>query len=324
MPVKGPGRFQEHPIMKRSEIIGIIYNSRVPEAQAMTLALMKRLDLEDKGWVCSAADVDPVMPEAKDTDLIITVGGDGTIIRAARLSVPHEIPILGINMGRLGFMTELETDEALDRVPQYLEGAAQVEERSMLQVNILSGKMQDSQKPLSPEYRAPVGDMPDYPQGTEYHVLNDAVVGRGAVSRLVRISAFIDGARLTDFRADAVIVSTATGSTGYNLSVGGPILSPKASEIILKAVAPHVGIAPALVLKSTSVVELIVETDHQTMLSVDGYIDIELASGDGIRVQRSPYKARFLRANPPAYFYETLTQRLGFGGGQSSTRAIQY
>ena len=278
----------------------------------MTSTLMERLDLGDKGWVCSASEVEPDKPEAKGTDLVITVGGDGTIIRAARLSVPLGIPLLGINMGRLGFMTELEASEAPDGVLQYLDGTPWVEERSMLQVDILSGEMRGSEGPL------PDTDRP------AYHVLNDAVIGRGAVARLVRISALIDGAQLTDFRADAVIVSTATGSTGYNLSVGGPILWPQAREIIIKAVAPHVGMAPALVVPSTSIVELSVETDHQVMLSLDGYEDLEMASGEGIRVQRSPYTALFLRANPPTHFYETLTRRLGFGGGQSSTRAIQY
>ena len=306
------GSLQENPIMKRLSTIGVVYNPRAPEAQVMTRAILERLNLEDKGWVRSASDLDPDMPEAKDTDLIITVGGDGTIIRAARLSVPHGIPILGINMGRLGFMTELEADEALDRVPQYMEGTARVEERHMLQVDMVSGKGENNQKGL------PAAKMHGY------HALNDAVVGRGAVARLVKTSTFIDGAHLTDFRSDAVIVSTATGSTGYNLSVGGPILPPQADEIILKPVAPHVGMAPALVLPPTTVIELIVETDHQAMLSVDGYLDTELAFGDGIRVQASPYKARFLRANPPTHYYETLTQRLGFGGGQSSTRAIQY
>ena len=299
-------------MLERATIIGIIYNSIVPEARAMSSALMKRLNLEDKGWSCSASDVDPSIPAAKDTDLIITVGGDGTIIRASKLTVPHGIPILGINMGRLGFMTELEADEALEKVPQYLDGTAWVEERSMLQVDIVPGKEQESRESLA------VVEMPFC------HALNDAVVARGAVSRLVKISAYIDGAHLTDFHADAVMVSTATGSTGYNLAVGGPILSPQANEIILKAVAPHVGMAPALVLPSTALVELTVQTDRQAILSVDGSEDLELASGDGVRVKKSPYKARFLRAYPQTHFYETLTRRLGFGGGQSSTRAIQY
>ena len=297
--------------MKQPATIGIIYNSRSRDSAEMSAVLKKRLGLEKRAWECSASDVDPDMPEASSTDMIITVGGDGTIIRAARLSVPHGIPILGINMGRLGFMTELEADRALEAIPRYLEGAARVEERSMLQVEMVA-RDPDTGETL------PVEGAPCY------HALNDVVVGRGAASRLVQIGAFIDGAHLTDFRADAVIVSTATGSTGYNLSVGGPILAPMAHDIVLKAVAPHVGIAPALVLPEGSQVELIVESDYHSMCSVDGHIDVEMKASDGIRVQKGPYKARFLRASPPTDFYLTLTRRLGFGGGQSSTRAIQY
>ena len=296
--------------MKRPETIGIIYNSWVPEASEMASALMERLNLETRGWACSAADVDPQMPQAEATDLIITVGGDGTIIRAAGVSVPHGIPILGINMGRLGFMTELEAEEAMDRVPQYIEVDARVEERCMLQVEVTSPKGSDIQNGQADEMA--------------YHALNDAVVARGAMSRVVRIDASIDGAPLTQFRADAVMVATATGSTGYNLSVGGPILPPEAGDMILKAVAPHVGMAPALVLPSTSVVELTVATDRPVMLSVDGYMDRDLAPGETVTVRSSPHMVRFLRHGPQSHFYETLTRRLGFGGGQSSTRAIQY
>ena len=297
--------------MKRAQMIGMIYNPAVPEAGKLASALVERLELNGKAWMCDANKAEPELPQARDTDLLITVGGDGTIIRAARLSVPWGIPLLGINMGRLGFMTELEADEALDKVPLYLEGSARVEERSMLQVEVFPDEIRESQGRITGG-------------GTCYHALNDAVVSRGGVSRLIRIGAYIDSAYLTDFRADAVIVSTSTGSTGYNLSVGGPILPPEAGEIIVKAVAPHVGIAPALVLPSASVIELTVETDHQAMVSVDGYLETALTSGGGIRVQTSPYKAHFLRAHPPTHFYSTLTQRLGFGGGQSTTRAIQY
>ena len=274
----------------------------------MASALIERLDLQDRAWVCSTSDVSPDMSVARDTDLVVTVGGDGTIIRAATVTAPNGIPILGVNMGRLGFMTELEADEALDSVPHYLEGTARVEGRFMLRVEVARVRGTD-------EAGASNG---------VYHALNDAVVGRGATSRVVQVRTAIDGAHLTDFRADAVIVSTATGSTGYNLAVGGPILAPQATDIILKSVAPHVGMAPALVLPGSSVVKLVVETDHQAMLSVDGFQDAELLAGDGVMVRQSHLKALFLRAYPATHYYETLTRRLGFGGGQSSTRAIQY
>lgn len=288
--------------------IGLVYKYGQEDALELASVLVERLELQDRAWMCSTSEVSPDMAVARGTDLVITVGGDGTIIRAATVTVPQGIPILGVNTGRLGFMTELEADEALDSVPQYLEGTARVEERHMLKVQVArvgrTGETTDT--------------------NGVYHALNDAVVGRGATSRAVQIRAVIDGAHLTDFRADALIVSTATGSTGYNLAVGGPILAPEAGETILKSVAPHVGMAPALVLPGSSEVELRVNTDHQAMLSVDGFQDTELLEGDGVLVQQSHLKALFLRAHPATHYYETLTRRLGFGGGQSSTRAIQY
>ena len=295
----------------KPDIIGVVFNHRSAPAKKLAHEMVKRFNLSDRSWTISTLDMDAAPSELRRTDMVITVGGDGTIIRAARLTVPLGIPILGINMGRLGFMTELQGDEAMGRLPDYLEGAGRIEERSMVRVDFIPPEKGE--------------DRPHRPiDGFNYHALNDVVVGRGGVARLVTIKAYIDGAHLTDFRSDAVMVATATGSTGYNLSVGGPMLWPTAGVMILKAVAPHVGIAPALVLPPTAVVDLTIETDHEATLSVDGYVDLELAQGDGIRVQRSPNKTKFLRALPPNAFYQSLTQRLGFGGGQSSTRAIQY
>ena len=106
--------------------------------------------------------------------------------------------------------------------------------------------------------------------------------------------------------------------------MGGPILDPRSNDFILKPVAPHVGLAPGLVLPSTSVVELTLETDHPAMLSVDGYIDLPLTAGDGVEIKLSPHRASFLRAHPPAYYYATLTRRLGFDQGVEGVRGIEY
>jgi NAD+ kinase len=297
--------------MASLQTIGFIYNDRTAGAREMVSALVERLDLADRCWQSSANDVEEGLPDVGETDLIITIGGDGTIIRAARVSVPNRIPILGINMGRLGFMTEIEAHEAFEKVPMFLEGDMRVEERCMLQVHTLS----DGREGI--HYLPMAGN-------NKCHALNDVVVGRGAVSRLVSIATYLNSAFVTEFRADAVIVSTATGSTGYNLSVGGPILWPLADEMVLKPIAPHVGMASAMVLPASSTIDLVIQTDHSATLSVDGYVDTDLPAGTAVKVQTSPQTALFLRANPPVHFYETLTRRLGFGEGPSSTRAIQY
>lgn len=158
---------------------------------------------------------------------------------------------------------------------------------------------------------------------TMFQALNDVVVGRGAVSRLVRVRTSVDGAHLTTYRADAVIVATATGSTGYNLSVGGPILFPHMKEMVLKPVACHLGLSTAVVFPSTSVVEMTVESEGHCMVSVDGYMDLALSMNDTIVVKASPYTAKFLRFPSPSSFYETLTKRLSIGQPSSGIRGAK-
>ena len=158
-----------------------------------------------------------------------------------------------------------------------------------------------------------------------HHALNDVVVTRGETPRLIWVQALVDGAELTSYRSDAVIVSTATGSTGYNLSAGGPILDPRAEQMVLKPVAPHVGLATAVVLPPGVSVELRVTSSEGAVLSVDGYLNLPVEKGWGVWVQRSERKAKFLRERSSRDFYASLTRRLGFEGewaraGRSSTR----
>ena len=272
--------------------VGIIYNNRIPEALDLSMAILHELDLPEGSWYSPAENLESLAPRADATDLVITVGGDGTILRAVRFTGPANIPIVGINMGRLGFMTELTVDEAMPRLPGYLDGSYRLDERNMLQAKVTRGGSTITEGP--------------------YHALNDFVVARGAASRVVSIAGTIDGAQVSTFRADGLILSTATGSTGYNLAVGGPILDPESDALVLKTVAAHMGLTAALVLRSGAEVSLRLEGYQGAVLSVDGYEDFDLQPGDRVDLSQSPYKASFLRANPPSYFFGTLTRRLGF------------
>ena len=285
--------------------VGIIYNGRSQAAQDLAHTIQQRLGLGEDVWVCSAQEAEQLQEDLSGLDLVITVGGDGTILRAARLAAPAEVPILGVNLGRLGFMTELKVADALERIPWYLEGNAWVEQRAMLQVRVLSPEGESEQE-----------------VGPSAHALNDVVVGRGAVARLVHVQARVDGAELTTFRADAVIVATATGSTGYALSAGGPILYPQSRDILLKAVAPHLSLPDAVVLAPDSEVELAVLGDQEAMVSVDGYRDTALRRGDFVRIVSSPLTARFLRSHPQSHFFETLARRLGLERREESPRTV--
>jgi len=293
--------------VKAPKVIGVVYNPRSPEAVLMAKKIKDDFCPDENSWIEEIPSDGTLISNMLTTDLLITVGGDGTILRAARAVVGKDIPILGINLGRLGFMTELRSDDAFERIPYFLKGGGWTEQRSTLEVIV---SRQGKEITLGKT-------------GSQI-ALNDVVIARGAKPRLMRAKAFVDGAVFTSYRADAVIISSATGSTGYNLAVGGPILHPTADEMILKPVAPHVGLATAVVLPATSEVELVIESDHDSVLSVDGFLEFPLQIDDVIRVKHSQQLVSFLREGSRRRFYDTLMRRLGFESGIGSGRAIFY
>ena len=256
-------------------------------------SLVDELGLRHKSWVSAASDVDLDLERLQRTSVVITAGGDGTILRVARRVAQYEVPILAINMGRVGFITELAVEEAAERIPEYLDGSARVERRMMLKASL---REQDGSQ-----------------DGIELHALNDVVITRGSPPRLLDVETRIDGVLLTTYRADGVIVSTPTGSTSYSLSAGGPILYPEAKEIVLQPLAAHMSFQTGLVVSQESVVELTLKRGRGAIISVDGSTDA-IEVGQTIVIERSPYAASFLRKEPAESFYSTLTQRLGVSG----------
>lgn len=275
--------------------IGIVFNERAPEAVALSKRLGRQLRSSFGVWTTSAAEVLEARLPIEETQAVVTLGGDGTILRAMHVAAPQGVPLVGVNLGRVGFMTELHPDEAMEKVPLYLNGKAWTEERMMVQARVL---------PRSSGRRR---------AGQTHFGLNDAALGRTGVSRLVFVSVAVDGTPMATYAADAVIIATPTGSTGYALSAGGPILHPQARTFLIKPVAPQIALNSAIVLHEGAVVSLSLGRDDQASLSVDGLMNVPLAEGDTLEVRASPHTARFLRMGNPSYFYETLFQRLGYG-----------
>ena len=269
-------------------LVGFVYNALIPDAPGLISSLIGSLELSGRSWVCAAEDISTRSEELDDTSLIVVAGGDGTILRAIQVIAAYQVPIVAVNMGRVGFMSELRVEEAAERLPMYLNGETRVERRVMLQATVTGGG------------------------GTfTSHALNDVVVGRGGVAKLLDIETKVDGVPLTSYRADAVIVSTATGSTGYALSAGSPILYPEAKMLVVQPVAAHTGLRDGLVLPENSVIELSTTDGKPASLSIDGLEDRVLGSDSSVAVSRSPYEALFLRAKPAEAFYSDLTRRLG-------------
>ena len=275
--------------MKR---VGILYHP-MKEA-AYTLAKKLEEFLSSKGlsvWICSAWEEETAKTQVNGTDLILSIGGDGTILRAALAAVPGSAPITGINLGKLGFMTELSVDETMEKLPALLAGEGWIDERSLLEAELWPTDEKNEPRRI-------------------FYALNDVVVARGATARVIYVEASIDGEPLTTYKADGVIVATATGSTGYSLAAGGPILHPQAKELLLLPILPHLSPAYTLVLPSTTAVKLCIDTTHSATLSIDGHINLPLLNGATVTVKHSSKTVRFLRIHPETSFYSSLEQRL--------------
>ena len=277
--------------MPTQKLTGFVHNPRIPEAEALVNRLVDALGLRGSAWVAPAEALNVGEETIGSTSTVIVAGGDGTILRVAQLAAPHSVPILGINMGRVGFMTELTVDDAPTKIPLYLDGSARVEERMMIQASVALGGEGSSEVTL--------------------HALNDVVVNRGPAARLLDIEARIDGVPLTSYRADGVIVATATGSTSYSLAAGGPVLYPEAQMMLIQPVAAHMSFETGVVASGDSVIELRVGGAGEAVLSADVVTHSVLGPRHTVVVRRSPHVARFLRAGGPADFFASLDRRLG-------------
>jgi len=221
-------------------------------------------------------------------DLLVALGGDGTMLRAGHLCAPVFVPIIGINLGRFGFLTEIRQDQWEQVLPRLFDSSYWIEERMMLRAE-------------------------QWRDGVMYgvwDVLNEVVVSRGRTVRPVHLVASVDGRYLTTYVADGLIAATATGSTAYALAAGGPILPPELRNILLVAVAPHLSIDRPIVLSEGSSVTITVHSDHQAVLSPDGQPPIDLADGDRVDAYASSHTVRFLRFQDPGYFYRNLTPHM--------------
>jgi NAD+ kinase len=277
--------------------IGLIYNARVDRSLLLADEIATWLEARRvRSWSCNTLEYAESCPSA---DLLVTLGGDGSILRVAQRAAPAGIAILGINLGRVGFLTETAPDAWQTTLQRVLDGEGAVEARMMLCVSLLRDGTVVAQE----------------------QALNDAVISRGSLARTVRLHASVDGIFMTRYVADGLILATPTGSTAYAYAVGGPILPPWLENIVLIPAAPHLSLERPFVLDAEAIVEIRVETEMEGMLSVDGRMEGELHNGDVVRVERSAIKARFLRLRSRSDFYGTLVERLTPHNGEVHDRA---
>jgi NAD+ kinase len=225
-------------------------------------------------------------------DLAIVLGGDGTLLAVARALGKRSVPLLGVNLGTLGFLADTASEELYSALEQVLAGAFAVESRMRLEAEVARE---------------------DEALGS-YLALNDAVIVRNAVSRLIDLETFADGMVVTTYHADGLIVATPTGSTAYSLSAGGPLLVPELDAILLTPISPHTLTQRPLVLPETSELEIRVQDTRggEVRLTVDGQVGCALKQGDRVRVRRSPHPVRML-VPPGRNRFEGMRAKLRWG-----------
>jgi len=224
-------------------------------------------------------------------DLVVVLGGDGTLLSVARTAQAEGIPLLGVNLGSLGFLTET----ALDRLDPVLEavfaGRCTIEQRIMLEVAVRHGERS----------RGP------------FVVLNDAVINKAALARMIEMEASVDGAYLTTYRADGLIVATPTGSTAYSLAAGGPIIYPDMEAVVITPICPHTLTNRSLVVPDRVTVEVAIHSGEQDIhLTLDGQVGIELAPSDRVLIRKSPARTRLVHC-PDSEWFGVLRQKLKWG-----------
>lgn len=231
----------------------------------------------------------PLQQEIRTADLLIAFGGDGTILHLARTVALHNVPVLGVNLGSLGFMSELEVNE-LDRLRDLAEGRFTVENRMMLDAAVLR----------------------DGRQVYSNIALNDAVISKGSIARVVRLDIFTEEGRLTRVGGDGIIVSTPTGSTGYSMAAGGPIVEPTAKNLLLTPICPHSTRSSSYVLSPEHIITVEAADANRKFvyLSVDGGKAFSLKNGDQVRVSTSKYTTKLVRLSKKS-FCEILDKKMG-------------
>jgi NAD+ kinase len=293
----------------RIRTVGLVVKRDRPRAVRLAQRIVKALRrrgiavLADAGAPLAALPTRPRAALVREADLIVVLGGDGTLLSVARRA-DARVPILGVNMGELGFLTEVAEAEAMDMLRRVLAGRFEVDRRMTLTATLERGGS------VRQRFRA----------------LNDVVVSNGALARIVRCTVSVDGLPFTTYRADGLIVATPTGSTAYSLSVGGPIVEPTVEVLLVSPISPHTLSHRPVVLRPEAVVRIAIEPGQRdVILTVDGQEGTPLLGGDVVVVRRARAAVSLVRS-PDRTHYDVLRSKLGWGaqqGGRHAPRAAR-
>jgi NAD+ kinase len=286
-PVEDSQPKEGRPVKKVGFIVNDTISSAIEQAGKMATLLAGR-GVEVFESHSASPETSVKWTHADNLDLIFTFGGDGTILRAARAAAPLGVPLLGVNLGRVGFLTEMNPWQMQEKMDLILKGDYWVERRAMLRAELIRSDSVVS----------------------TFIALNDIVASRAALSRVVNCTLTVNGAVVTKLVADGVIVATPTGSTAYSMAAGGPILHPELRNIVVTPIAPYLTVIKSLVLPDDSNIDLHIDTDDEAYLTSDGQSFAALKDGDTVRITTAPFACQFARVQDRAYFCSTLVGRL--------------
>jgi NAD+ kinase len=248
------------------------------------------VDPETAKYSSGQEEVPRPQMSARALDLVVVLGGDGTLLSAVRATAASDAPLIGVNLGSLGFLTDVPLSSLFSMLDRIAQGRAAVEQRSLMQCDLLRGEE------ILGSYKA----------------FNDVVVNKTALARLNNYDLFVDKAFVSSYRADGMIVATPTGSTAYSLSAGGPVVMPTVKAFVITPVAPHSLTHRPLVVPDSSVVEILLRSDEEVAyLSLDGQPGLDLKDGDRVRCRRSEHKVSLFRTE--ADFFHVLRTKLKWG-----------
>jgi NAD+ kinase len=271
--------------------VGLAFNPTKPAAIALCERAAAWCDaLGLAHWSATAADLATLRAELPATDVLIVLGGDGTFLLAARSVVDVDVPIMGVNLGRIGFLSRVEAGELEGILDQLREGHYDIEERMVLEGRVLRG-----------------GHTPD---AERYVALNDVVVARGALARVVRLDVEIDATHLATFIADGLVVASPTGSTGYSFSSGGPIVDPGSRNMVVTPIAGYLSAIRSIVVGPDQVVRCRVVAALQALVSIDGRDDMPLEIGDVVEVRAIDRPVRLVVPVGSQPFWDLLRRKV--------------
>jgi NAD+ kinase len=246
-------------------------------------------------WQSQSSDYDTLLRELPTTDALVVLGGDGTFLRAARAVAEVDVPLLGLNLGKVGFLSKAEATDLEPVLEKIAAGEFAIDERMVIEGRILRGG-------------AGEGDGPSEP---ELHIaLNDVVIARGALARVCRLDVSIDGTHLATFIADGLVVATPTGSTGYSFSAGGPILDPVSRNLVVTPIAAYLSAIRSVVVSPRQVVRCRVVDAHEALVSIDGREDLAIAVGDVVEVQAREHPIRLIEPKGAQPFWDLLRHKV--------------